>query len=302
MITSILSFPDRGRWGDNRWRGNCSGWVYHHLFTQVYRPRLFVDPCVGGGTSIQVAGELKIPAVGLDLHSGFNLLKDSLLERVGEPADMVVSHFPYHDMVVYSGEVWGKQPHPDDLSRCTSVEEFIEKSHLALVNQRDATLPGGLYGTIIGDLRRKGAYYSFQSEFIARMPANELKAVLIKAQHNVQSDQKNYGRVGMPKIMHEYVILWEKPAHVQVSLLSTLAQMANQAHNRLQSTWRVVVREALIALGGEADLSDLYATVQGNAATKVSQNESWKAKVRQVLTTNPTVFTQIRNGRWKVAA
>lgn len=301
MITSVLSFPDRGKWGNNRWRGNCSGWVYHHLFTEVRRPKLFVDPCVGGGTSVEVANELQITAVGLDLHSGFNLLKDSLLDAVGQPADMVVSHFPYHDMIVYSGDVWG-QPHPDDLSRCVSVEDFIEKSHLALVNQREATAPGGLYGTIIGDLRRQGAYYSFQSEFIARMPGNELKAVLIKAQHNVQSDQKNYGRMGMPKIMHEYVILWEKPARVQVSLLSTLAQMANQANNRLQSTWRVVVKEALVALGGEADLSELYAKVEGSAASKVSRNDNWKAKVRQVLTTNPEVFAQTENGHWKIAA
>ncbi len=302
MNTSILSFPNRGRWGNNRWRGNCSGWVYHHLFTEVRRPRLFVDPCVGGGTSVEVAKELKIPAIGLDLHNGFNLLRDSLLEHVGQPADMVVSHFPYHDMIVYSGAVWGLEPHPDDLSRCASVKEFIEKSHLALVNQREATAPGGLYGTIIGDLRRKGAYHSFQSEFTARMPGDELKAVLIKAQHNVQSEQKNYGCMGMPKIMHEYVLLWEKPAKTQVSLLTTLAQMANQAHNRLQSTWRVVVKEALIALGGEADLSEVYAKVEGEAASKVSRNENWKAKVRQVLVTNPSVFAQTDAGRWKVAA
>lgn len=302
MKTSILSFPDRGRWGDSRWRGNCSGWVYHHLFTEVYRPKLFVDPCVGSGTSVDVANELGIPAVGLDLHSGFNMLRDSILDTVGQPADMVISHFPYHTMVSYSGVVWGSEPHPDDLSRCASVEEFVEKSHLALVNQREATAPGGLYGTIIGDLRRKGKYYSFQSEFIARMPGDELKAVIIKAQHNTQSDRKQYARMGMPRIMHEYVLLWEKPANTQVSLLTTLAQMATQANNRLQSTWRVVVKEALIALGGEADLSELYAKVEGEAMDKVRRNDNWKAKVRQVLSTNPTVFSQTDEGRWKVAA
>ena len=24
---TVLDFPDRGPWGNNKWRGNCSGWV-----------------------------------------------------------------------------------------------------------------------------------------------------------------------------------------------------------------------------------------------------------------------------------
>jgi hypothetical protein len=70
--SSILSFPDRGHWGNAGYRGNCSGYVYQQLFT-VLRPRVFIDPMVGSGTSVEVAREMGTEAYGLDLHSGFNI-------------------------------------------------------------------------------------------------------------------------------------------------------------------------------------------------------------------------------------
>ena len=30
-MNSIMSFPDRGPWGDSKWRGNASGYVYKSL-------------------------------------------------------------------------------------------------------------------------------------------------------------------------------------------------------------------------------------------------------------------------------
>jgi hypothetical protein len=104
---SILSFCDRGPWGNGRYRGNCSGYVYQRLFEQ-FRPRVFTDPMVGSGTSVEVAREMGIETYGLDLHSGFNILKTSILETVGKPSDLVLSHPPYHDMIPYSGSELGR--------------------------------------------------------------------------------------------------------------------------------------------------------------------------------------------------
>jgi hypothetical protein len=206
---SILSFPDRGPWGDARYPGNCSGYVYQTLFKHL-RPRIFTDPMVGSGTSVAVAREMDIEAHGLDLHSGFNILRHSILQTVGKPSDFVFSHPPYHDMVQYSGQVWGSKPHPDDLSRCSTEEEFLGKLSRGLANQRYATRLGGFYGLLIGDVRRSGRYSSYQADILARMPRQELRAVLIKAQHNVRSDQVRYERLPLPRIQHEYIVLWQK--------------------------------------------------------------------------------------------
>lgn len=67
MSDSILSFPDRGPWGNSRYRGNCSGYVYKRIFEHL-RPRVFTDPMGGSGTSVEVARAMDIEAHGLDLH------------------------------------------------------------------------------------------------------------------------------------------------------------------------------------------------------------------------------------------
>lgn len=247
---SILSFAERGPWGKASWRGNCSGYVYRELFESL-KPEVFVDPMMGSGTSIEVAKEMGIEAYGLDLHQGFNILRDSILQAVGKEADLCLSHPPYGDMIVYSGNVWG-EAHPDDLSRCANVEEFHEKLHMAILNQRQATRNGGYFGIIIGDQRKAASYTSFQAEQIARIPADELAAVMIKAQHNCVSDRKAYSKKPkLPFITHEYIVIWQKPA-VVTSFLDTLSKMAVQQRNRLTSTWRTVVHNVLVELGGKA--------------------------------------------------
>ena len=211
---SLLSFPERGPWGNARYRGNCSGHVYRALFERL-RPQVFTDPTVGSGTSVEVAREMGIEAYGLDLHSGFNILKQRILDVVGQPSDLVMSHPPYHNIIVYSGQVWGTEPHPDDLSRCATEEEFMDKLIVAMKNQRHATKPGGYYGTLIGDIRKDGQYFSLQAELITCCPKRELRAILIKQQFNPASDRKAYP-LPLPRIMHEYVILWQKPHPVTV--------------------------------------------------------------------------------------
>ena len=104
----------------------------------------------------------------------------------------MLSHPPYHNIVVYSGNEQGRGAHPDDLSRCVSEDEFLDKLTIALKNQRDATRAGGYYGAIIGDVRRGGAYSSYQADLIVRMPRQELLMVMIKEQHNIASARLRY--------------------------------------------------------------------------------------------------------------
>ncbi len=297
MSMSVISHPTRGKWGKSSWRGNCSGHVYKDIFEQL-RPETFCDPMVGSGTSVEVASEMGIEAFGLDLHSGFNILRHSILDATGKPVDLCLSHPPYHDMIVYSGNVYPGE-HPDDLSRCADPEEFMDKLQQALLNQREAVNHGGFYGTIIGDLRRNGHYWSFQADAIARMPADELRAVLIKAQHNVQSASRQYAGMRLPRVAHEYILLWQRPDR-SVALLSTLSSMAHSQQRRLRGSWKAVVRQALVSLGGEAPLSRLYEAVAENAPDKLAGHQHWREKVRQTLYVNDW-FAPVERGVWRVA-
>lgn len=292
---SILSYPNRGPWGDSKWRGNCSGYLYKELFERL-NPQFFVDPMMGGGTSISVAKDLGIEALGLDLHSGFNILRDSILERAGKPADLVVSHPPYGSQILYSGNVWG-EAHPDDLSRCKDDEDFHQKLQQAMLNQREATANGGVYGTLIGDYRKNGKYSSYQAEIIARMPSEELLAVIIKQQHNVQSNAKQYANMVMPRIMHEYLLLWRKK---QKPTLFLLRDLATEQANRLRGTWRSIVKNVVVALGGQANLQELYTRISTLCDERVKQNPNWQAKVRQVLNSTGD-FVPVSRGVWALA-
>jgi len=88
---SILSFPDRGPWGKSSYRGNASGHIYKALYEQL-KPRDVVEVFSGSGTAKEVAEELGIPIVALDLKDGFDATKDSILERVGHESDLVFGH------------------------------------------------------------------------------------------------------------------------------------------------------------------------------------------------------------------
>lgn len=293
-MSSILSFKDRGDWGDSNWHGNCSGHVYRHLF-ELIKPKTFVDPMAGSFTSIQVAKEMNVQAWGMDLHAGFNAVTDSILNEVGQQVDLCISHPPYLDMVVYSGNVWG-EPHPGDLSRCATHEDFYAKMVSVLLNQRDAVKPGSMYGTIIGDLRRNGKYYSSQAELICRMPSDELAGVLIKAQHNVRSNANKY-RLALPSIQHEYILLWRK---VSAPVIVLLSKMAKEQAQRLKSTWKAVVNLVVQRLGGKASLSEIYDEVARAAPERLASNDNWKAKVRQVLNSTGD-YVPVERGVWAFA-
>ncbi|HRH47048.1 MAG TPA: hypothetical protein PKY82_35710, partial [Pyrinomonadaceae bacterium] len=148
MESSIVSYPDRGNYGKSAWKGNCSGRLIKDLLLQ-FKPRVFIDPMKGSGTSDDVVRELKsegynIEYHGFDLHSGFNAITDSIAQKIGgKRADYIFNHPPYASIFPYAGLVWGDKPHPSDLSRCENYEDFLTKMKLVMQNMYDALSPNG---------------------------------------------------------------------------------------------------------------------------------------------------------------
>lgn len=65
--STVLSFPDRGPWGDNRYRGNCSGW-YQAFLIWKYKVHKMAELFSGSGTGYDVAKDMGIDYVGADLN------------------------------------------------------------------------------------------------------------------------------------------------------------------------------------------------------------------------------------------
>jgi len=291
-MKSVLSFPDRGKWGKSNWRGNCTGHIQRELI-QHFNPAVFVDICEGSGTSRDVCKELGIEYRGFDLHTGTDFTSDYILKLLGAHADLVFSHPPYGSMIRYDeiGSFTDSSLKSRDTSACKTVEEFLEMSRIMLLNQREATCLGGHYATLIGDLRSKGMFRSFQADYIGMMPKSELVSVVIKTQHNCVSDNRTYTGSFIP-IMHEYLLVWKKTAStlVQISLESLI-----DIKRQTAMTWRNLVQMALIKLGGRAVLSDIYDYVKKDAGEKVAANSHWMAKIRQTLQLH---FESVKRGFW----
>lgn len=292
-MNSIISFPARGPWGSSSWRGNCSGYVIKEL-VEHFKPRLFVDVCEGSGTSRDVCHDLGVEYRGFDLHSGVDFTSDYIARRLPNPADICFSHPPYGAMIQYSGV--GKFADPSlahrDTSASASIEEFLEKSRIMLLNQREATKTGGVYCSLIGDLRTKGTFRSFQSDFISMMPTTELISVVIKAQHNVTSKPLRPD-IFVP-IMHEYLLIWKRSVRTLVQV--TLDGLC-EIKSRTAMTWRSLVRISLMKLGGFASLADIYEMVRKEAGEKIASNQNWMAKIRQVLQIH---FESVQRGVWAI--
>lgn len=293
-MQSVVSYPNRGNYGKNSWRGNTSGLIIKDL-CEHFKPKLFVDICEGSGTSRDVCKELGIDYYGFDLYTGFDFTKNNLISKLPRPVDMAFSHLPYWNMINYKEERdKNKLLSPagcNDLS-LVSLDEFLEMSFQGLMQQREATKDGGIYTTLIGDYRKDGKFYSFQSDYIKMMPNEELKSVVIKVQHNVQSNNKTYANMNFIPIQHEYLLVWQKKHQ---SIFSIALNKAAEHKKQISMTWRVAIRQALINLGKKAKLEEIYNEVVKLYPGKVTENENYKAKIRQQLQLH---FTHVERGVW----
>jgi hypothetical protein len=234
---------------------------------------------------------------GFDLHTGTDFTADHILGLLGAPADLVFSHPPYASMVDYTGigTFQDASLKSRDTSCCKTIEDFLELSRIMLLNQREATQPGGHYVSLIGDLRSKGTFRSLQADFIACMPKSELTSVVIKMQHNCLSDARTYGGSFVP-ILHEYLLVWRKQ---EQTLYQVSIECMKDLKRQVAGTWRSIIRMALMESGGRASLPDINAKVAEAASEKLASNPTWQATVRRTLQEH---YECVERGVWALAA
>jgi hypothetical protein len=195
-LGSVVSYPDRGPWGDNQYPGNCSGYLLIDLCA-TFQPKRVLDPMEGGGTSRDVCADMGIEYHGFDLHSG----TDSLRDRIGSGYDLVFWHPPYHDMKVYSDD-------PRDLSRAGSLAMFQAMLRTGYQRFFETLTPGGRLAILMGDLRRQGRYEPLTAD-VVRLDRRHLEGIIVKVQHNVSSNKTRYSGAFVP-ILHETLTLFRK--------------------------------------------------------------------------------------------
>ena len=289
-LTSFLAFPERGEGGDNKWRGNCSPEVVSAVLNYVLDSKRYygkdvskftlLDPMSGSGTSKAVADRYGVKSVLYDLNpapaagiGNWNALKND----VEDSADLIFFHPPYHDIIRYSGNMWGK-PHPDDLSRCENYNDFLEKLNFCIRKFYMALRKDGRLAVLVGDIRSKGKFYSIQHDM---MRMGEFESFLVKGQFNCVSDTRRYEKPFIP-IVTEYMLLLHKKDVFMVPFHFAKEAVFSVAETDLTAlTWHHLIRMTLEAAGGRMSLVELYAKLQNHP--KAKKNEHFKERIRATI-------------------
>lgn len=294
LISTVVSYPDRNnRYGNNRYRGNCSGELIKDLLER-YTPKKAYDPMVGGGTFIDVCAELGVNCIYTDLNPKYGGW-DALNDEVPESSDFIFWHPPYHDIIQYSGNMYGHEPDPRDLSRCGSYEEFIKKINIVQAKLLTSLRKNGRIAILVGDIKKAGVLYSMQKDMDWYGSPEQ---VVIKSQFNCHSDNKVYSNNNFIRIMHEYLLIFKRSDCYLIPVKVTKQVMIDLRQSE-KITWRDVVLAAMEALGGKASLEQLYKEIEGHKKTKTNNN--WKEKIRQVVRTYKE-FEEVDRGRYCMAA
>lgn len=289
-MQSVISYLERGNYGNSKYRGNCSGDVIKDLLNHFYptsKPKQFIEVFSGGGTGEDVAKELQINnSLHLDLNNGW----DALTNEIPSGADFIFSHPPYWDIISY--EIQRNSYSKNDLSNNMPYEEFIQK--LNIVNEKiyHSLLYGGRHAILIGDVRKQGKYYSIIKDMDWY---GDLESHLIKIQNNCLSDNKIYSSNNFIPIKHEHLLVFKKNKLwiVNEKITKTIQVNIMEATN---ITWRDLIQATLQYLKNKASIDEIYSILV--KSKKAKNNNHVREKIRQTLNTNPN-FQKVEN-KWEL--
>lgn len=307
-LTSFLAFPERGEGGDSKWRGNCSPEVIYAVAKYVLDCKQYygkdkeqftiLDPMSGSGSTKSAADRLGVRSVLYDLNPAPKYGAgnwDALTDEVDDSADMVFLHPPYHDIIKYSGNMWGK-PHPNDLSRCASYEEFMDKLNFIVKKLFLALRKDGRLAVLVGDIREHGQFYSMQRDI---MSIGKLEATITKAQFNCVSDSRSYKKPFIP-IVTEYLLLFQKEDALTVVFDAKRVGKINLATNDTKAlTWHHLIRMTMENVGGNTKLSELYVLLAEHP--KAQKNEHYKERIRATVYEHKSEYLSDGDGCYHLA-
>jgi len=295
QLTSIVSYPERGQGGNNKYRGNCSPKLIEDLIDH-FQIQEICDYMCGSNTTRDAAAAKGIKSRTYDLHSGFDLLHHEIPER----PEMIFWHPPYHDIIKYSDVMYsaaevkrryGYDPRQTDLSRIPTWEGFVKAMNYCMMKQFCALEKGGRLAVLVGDIKKNRKLYSM---LFALTKPGTLENVIIKAQYNCESDKTRYSGRYIP-IVHEYLLLVRKDAALIYPIMLTYSQVAD-IRDMPGATWKDILADALEDSNGELDLAAIYGMVGKYRRAQLQQ--FWKDKVRQTLQRYPDLFVNTRRGYW----
>ena len=303
---TVISFPERGPWGNSSYRGNCSGYVYAWLM-DVYHVNYLAEMYAGGGTGYDVCKDMSVKYAGADLNPNpvrpgihvCNALTDEIPEEFSE-ADFIFQHMPYPEIgIKYAGGMY-----PDNSGKLKTQDIGQMPFDMGMMANNKVTMklysamhPGAKMAILCGNVRRKGKYNDMMLNLA--LPGEVIQNI-IKMQHNCYTTEgKQYARKNFVPIVHENLVVLKKPEEQTLYIGYTLPKKYNlDIRDSITATWKDVVMAVMYNLGGKVHYKTIVTMVEGHK--KAENNNNVDAKIRQVLRAY-NIFNPCGNGYYSVA-
>ena len=285
--STVISYPDRGPWGDSSYRGNCSGWIQAFLIWK-YQVKKMAELFSGSGTGYDVAKDMGIDYIGADLNPNPvrpNILTlDAIYDEVPDEfrnADFIFQHPAYSSLI---GINWAGKAYEDVTGELAKKDlgnmpwtEFIKTLNFIIMKYYTAIAPGAKMGILMGDIRRKGVFRSMICDIVK---PGRLEQVIIKEQHNCVSNGTFYSHKNFVPIVHEYIMILKKCAPYMIDFVFP-SKYERDVRDSKSATWKDVTYAVLCKIGRPASLEEIYQELE--SCQKSKANPHWKEKIRQVL-------------------
>ena len=303
---TVLSFPNRGMFGNNRYRGNCSGYIHAFLIDQ-YNVKYMGEMYAGGGTGYDVCKDMGIDYVGADLNPNpvrcdkiyaCNALTDEIPEEFSE-VDFVFQHMPYPEIgIKYAGSEY-----PDPTGELALQDIGQMDFHAGMLANNKVTIklynamhPGAKMGILCGNIRRNGRYHDMMLSLA--LPGEVIQNI-VKMQHNCVSDGRIYSKKNFVPITHENLIILQKPFEHALYVGYLLpVKKGMDIRDSISSTWRDVIRSVMYEIGGRVHYKKIVDSIKGHK--KAESNHNLDAKVRQVLRMYERTFIPCGDGVYQL--
>ena len=304
--STLLSFPERGPWGDNKYRGNCSGWIHAFLIWK-YQVNKMAELFAGGGTGYDVCKDMNITYVGADLNPNpvrpgiiqTNAIEDDVPEAfLG--SDMIFMHPPYgaEIHIPYAGHMYADPTNTLSKSDLGQMpwSQFIKELNTIIMKYYAAMDTGARMSILMGDVRRNGLH-SMLTDIVK---PGTLEQIIIKEQHNCESNKTYYANKNFVPLAHEYILILKKISPYIINF-----QMSKEYRIDIRdsstATWRDVINSVICKIGKETSFSleEVYSEIEGHK--KCETNPHWKEKIRQILQQDKH-YVNIKRGIWAMVA
>lgn len=195
-LTSLVSYKNRGSFGNPYFPGNASGFLLVQLIN-FFKPKIVFDPMEGGRTSQDVCEAIGIDYIGNDLQNqdGYDLVTVSL-EKLPN-SDLTYFHPPYWNLIKYTND-------PNDLSNAKTWDEFEDKLAICIQKLLQKTK---ILAVLVGDIPKDNKYFSPLSTILKF--TKRLAHIIIKERFTVLGIKGFYDATEEGRIptQHEYCVL-----------------------------------------------------------------------------------------------